>query len=110
MKHRAKNGDWAERKRIWRHPLGGERLFHIYRGYITIRKVWNQRVHYEHVEPHDHAYIVYEYVTDTGMRYIEDGYRLMGNCSMADGSNINEYISRKTGEPPFVGESDWSMA
>lgn len=91
----AKNGDWAERKRIWRHPLAGERLFHIYRGYITIRKVWNQRVHYEHVEPHDHAYLVYEYVTDTGMRYIEDGYRLMDKCSMADGSNINEYISRK---------------
>jgi hypothetical protein len=51
MKHRAKNGDWSERKRIWRHPLAGERLFHLYRGYITIRKVWNQREHYEHIDP-----------------------------------------------------------
>lgn len=110
MKHRAKNGDWAERKRIWRHPLLGERLHHVVMGFITIKKIWNQREHWAHVEPHDRAYLVYEYVTDTGMRYIDDGWHLMGQCQMADGSNINEYISRKTGEPPFVGESDWSEA
>lgn len=98
MKHRAKNGDWAERKRIWRHPLLGERLHHVIMGFITIRKVWNQREHWAHIEPQDRAYLVYEYVTDTGMRYIDDGWHLMGQCQMADGSNINEYISKKTGE------------
>jgi len=28
--------------------------------------------------------------------YIEDGYRLADNWSMADGSNVNEYINSHT--------------
>ena len=35
MRHRAKNGDWAERKRVWRHPLLGESLHHVIMGFIS---------------------------------------------------------------------------
>lgn len=88
MKHRAKNGDWSKRKRIWNHPLIGVPLFSIYQSYITITKVWNQTDWSHCVEPHESTHLVVEYKTDTGMRYVADYFAIHDQLALRDGKPI----------------------
>lgn len=94
MKHRAKNGDWSERKRIRNHPLIGVPLFSIYHGNIVITKVWNQ-VDWSHcVEPHQSAHQVVEFKTETGMRYICDYYDIEKRVTLRDGKSVKSLFDQ----------------
>jgi len=95
MRHRYSNNlkSWSERKRIWRHPYLGVRFHDVRRGFITVTKVWKDR---------DFCYLcktlgvtsglTFEYKTDGGLRFIEEGSRLYPNIAFEDGSLPDEWM------------------
>lgn len=79
------NRNWAERKRVWRHPLLGKRFHDVRRGYGVFKKAWVERKYIANC-PYTppHWSLVFEVEMDGGLRYIEEGYRLSGNFQLVD--------------------------
>ena len=78
--------NWAERKRVWKHPYIGRRFHDIRRGYGTFKKVWKERRYLKCCPDAPLTFtLTYEVEIDGGLRYIEEGFRLMPNIQFEDG-------------------------
>lgn len=90
VRHYDKVGNWGVRKRIWRHPLIGPRLFHDPLGFGRITRMWQQMTYHAHVEPHYSTWAVVEFTTDTGLRYVMDYMDFGPNVTDENGKLVKD--------------------
>ena len=84
---------WSERKRVWGHPYLGMRFHDIRRGFITITKAWKDRDFYWPCRTIGvRTSLTFEYVTDGGLRFVEEGSSLFPNVTFDDGSIPDEWM------------------
>ena len=88
MRHYDKHGNWGMRKRIWRHPVMGPRLFNDPLGFGRVTRMWQQMEYHTNVEPHCTTRAVVEFRTDTGLRYVMDYCDLTPNTTDEKGKLI----------------------